>query len=85
MTIEPTRMLRGANVLRIVWVPGTDRLRGVCHCGAAYEAGDPAAVWEWLLAHPVGQDHAPVADAPLPRPHAEPLERFDTARHPAPA
>ena len=28
MTLEPTRMLRGSTVLRIVWVPGTDLLRG---------------------------------------------------------
>ena len=85
MSLEPTRMLRGTNVLRIVWMPGTDRLRGVCHCGAAQEAGDPAALWEWLLAHPVGHDNAPDPEAPLPHPHTEPHERSDTARHPAPA
>ncbi|MEN0139085.1 MAG: hypothetical protein AAGC80_28300 [Rhodococcus sp. (in: high G+C Gram-positive bacteria)] len=70
MTIEPTRMLRGENVLRIVWLPGTDRLRGVCHCGAAHEADDPAALWEWLLAHPVG--HRAV-DSPAPDDAAPPL------------
>ena len=56
MTTEPTRMLRGANVLRVVWLPGTDKLRGICHCGASHEADDPAVLWEWLLAHPVGHE-----------------------------
>ncbi|OZF26057.1 hypothetical protein CH295_25840 [Rhodococcus sp. 14-2483-1-2] len=58
MTLEPARMLLGTNVLRIVWVPGTDRLRGVCHCGASLEEGDPAVLWEWLLAHPIGHRNA---------------------------
>jgi hypothetical protein len=39
-------------VYRIEWVPGTDRLRGICHCGAAGEAHDPVSMWQWLLAHP---------------------------------
>ncbi|GAA2102845.1 hypothetical protein [Actinomadura alba] len=42
------------NVYRVVWVPGTDRLRGECHCGAEKEAQDPIEVWAWLLAHPDG-------------------------------
>lgn len=66
MNSTPNRMLHGDNVLRIVWLPGTDQLRGVCHCGATQDAGDPATLWEWLLAHPVGHrpqhsavDHGP--------------------------
>jgi hypothetical protein len=39
-------------VLRVSWLPGSDRLRGRCHCGAETEAEDPVAVWAWLLAHP---------------------------------
>ena len=42
----------GDAVYRMHWLPGTDRLRGVCHCGAEREAEDPVAMWEWLLAHP---------------------------------
>lgn len=71
MTTEPTRMLRGANVLRVVWVPGTAKLRGICHCGASDEAGDPAVLWEWLLAHPVGHEissQEPAFRNPLPPP-----------------
>lgn len=41
-----------ARVYCVDWVPGTDRLRGTCHCGAVAEATDPADMWEWLLAHP---------------------------------
>jgi len=39
-------------VFRIQWVPGTDRLLGTCHCGAASEQEDPVLMWDWLLAHP---------------------------------
>jgi hypothetical protein len=39
-------------VLRVDWLPGSDRLRGRCHCGAETEAEDPVEMWEWLLAHP---------------------------------
>ena len=44
------------------WLPGSDRLRGRCHCGAETEAEDPVEMWEWLLAHP---DH-PSGGAPAP-------------------
>ncbi|GGG18788.1 hypothetical protein GCM10007304_35960 [Rhodococcoides trifolii] len=47
-------MLRGNRVMRIVWLPGTDLLQGECHCGATHVDEDPAAMWDWLLAHPVG-------------------------------
>ncbi|MBW0093129.1 hypothetical protein I4I73_22345 [Pseudonocardia sp. KRD-184] len=51
-----------AGVVRVVWVPGSDRLRGVCHCGAEHLAEGPVQVWEWLLAHPVGHgDEVPAA------------------------
>jgi hypothetical protein len=44
-------MLHGPRVLRVEWMPGTDRLRGTCHCGAAHEEEDPITMWEWLLDH----------------------------------
>ncbi|MET8090728.1 hypothetical protein [Micromonospora sp. NPDC005220] len=50
---------------RIHWVPGTDTLRGTCHCGAERLAEDPVELWEWLLAHPQG--HQGVAE-PVPGP-----------------
>jgi hypothetical protein len=49
-------------VLRVVWLPGSDRLLGCCHCGAQLVADGPVAVWEWLLAHPVG--HHAATDEP---------------------
>jgi hypothetical protein len=45
-------MLAGGTVNRITWLPGTDLLVGTCHCGAVAEADGPAAMWDWLLAHP---------------------------------
>ncbi|MEU8802053.1 hypothetical protein [Spirillospora sp. NPDC048819] len=45
----------GAGRLRVEWSPGSDRLTGICHCGAQHTAEDPAEIWTWLLAHP---DHA---------------------------
>jgi hypothetical protein len=62
MTVQPTRMLTGPGVLRVVWLPGSDRLQGTCHCGAVHVADGPVEVWEWLLAHPVG--HEPPAPVP---------------------
>ncbi len=44
-------------IYRIDWLPGTDVLRGTCHCGAERTAQDPIEMWEWMLAHPEG--HAP--------------------------
>ncbi|MEU9478264.1 hypothetical protein [Streptomyces sp. NPDC048191] len=43
-------------VYRVDWLPGTDVLRGTCHCGAEHTAGDPVSMWEWMLAHPAGHD-----------------------------
>ncbi|MBG6105598.1 hypothetical protein ACLQ3D_26050 [Micromonospora vinacea] len=57
--------LGGDRVYRIHWVPGTDTLRGICHCGAERLAEDPVELWEWLLAHPEG--HQGVA-GPAPGP-----------------
>jgi hypothetical protein len=37
---------------RVEWMPGTDLLRGYCHCGATVDAEDPVQVWALLLAHP---------------------------------
>ncbi|MEV0897203.1 hypothetical protein [Actinoplanes sp. NPDC049802] len=59
-------------ILRVDWMPGSDRLHGRCHCRAEAEADDPIALWEWLQSHP---DHPPDGPAqpavtPLPRPPA---------------
>ena len=50
------RHLPGAKVLTVRWVPGSDTLLGMCHCGAQHLAQSPVEVWEWLLAHPVGHE-----------------------------
>lgn len=60
-------MLPGERVLRVNWLPGSDRLLGRCHCGAEAEAEDPVEMWEWLLAHP---DHP--AGGPGTRDRVEP-------------
>ncbi len=53
-------------VLRVDWLPGSDRLHGRCHCGIETEAEDPVEMWAWLLAHP---DHpSGGATPPLPPP-----------------
>ncbi|QSE91156.1 hypothetical protein JWS13_22235 [Rhodococcus pseudokoreensis] len=69
--MEPTRMLRGARVMRIVWLPGSDLLEGECHCGARHVAEEPAALWEWLLACPDG--HHPVAPPVPAAPESAPV------------
>jgi hypothetical protein len=59
-------------VLRVDWLPGSDRLHGRCHCGAETEAEDPVAMWEWLLAHPdhpAGGEPTPPVDLPPPPAH----------------
>lgn len=58
------RHLRGERVMLVRWVPGSDTLLGVCHCGAEQLAQSPIEVWEWLLAHPVGHEAAPGIPAP---------------------
>ncbi|CAG7612936.1 hypothetical protein [Actinacidiphila bryophytorum] len=50
----------GSPVHRVRWLPGTDVLRGACHCGAEHEGQDPVEMWDWLLAHP---DHPAPGDA----------------------
>ncbi|WP_341720109.1 hypothetical protein QQG74_10535 [Micromonospora sp. FIMYZ51] len=60
----PTSMLTGDRIYRIHWLPGTDTLRGICHCGAERTAEEPVELWEWLLAHPDG--HQPSAAVPAP-------------------
>ncbi|WP_203779804.1 hypothetical protein [Actinoplanes philippinensis] len=60
-----------ATMLRVTWLPGDDRLRGRCHCGAQAEADEPVAMWEWLLAHPDHPAGGPVSlDPPAARPPA---------------
>ncbi|HEV7870902.1 MAG TPA: hypothetical protein VGO95_06560 [Modestobacter sp.] len=69
----PRQVLEGERVLRVNWLPGSDRLRGLCHCGAEAEASDPVEMWEWLLAHPdhpTGGPAGPSATGPLPAPAA---------------
>lgn len=51
---EHVAMLTGDRVYRVHWRLGTDRLAGVCHCGAERESEDPVELWDWLLAHPEG-------------------------------
>lgn len=67
-----------AGLLRVVWVPGSDLLRGVCHCGATHVADGPIEVWDWLLAHPHG--HEP----PLMPDHASPASRVLPSRGASP-
>jgi hypothetical protein len=57
-------------VLRVDWLPGSDRLHGRCSCGAQTEGEDPVAMWEWLQAHPdhPGGDAAPAPSPLLPPP-----------------
>jgi len=58
-------ILAGPTVVRIHWTLGTDLLRAVCHCGVERDFDEPIALWEWLLAHPVG--HRPAFDSSPPR------------------
>ncbi|WP_036372242.1 hypothetical protein [Micromonospora sp. ATCC 39149] len=65
-------VLTGQRVYRIHWLPGTDTLRGVCHCGAERVAEEPVELWQWLLAHPQGHRAAAV---PAPGPARRPAVR----------
>ncbi|MDG4838596.1 hypothetical protein O7631_18960 [Micromonospora sp. WMMD967] len=56
----------GERLYRVHWLPGTDILRGSCHCGAERLAEEPIELWEWLLGHPQGHQAAAVP-APDPR------------------
>lgn len=58
MTAEPDRVPAGTARIRVVWLPGDDRLRGTCHCGSEVVAEGPVEVWTWLLAHPDGHHGA---------------------------
>ena len=72
-TPPPNTVLAGEHVLRVNWLPGSDRLRGLCHCGAEAEGEDPSAMWEWLLAHPdhpAGGPDEPAPPTALPPPPA---------------
>ena len=61
-------MLTGDRVYRVHWIPGSDTLIGVCHCGADRTAEDPIELWDWLLAHPDGHTARRLEPAPPPRP-----------------
>ena len=79
-------MLRGARVMRIVWLPGSDLLEGECHCGARHVAEEPAALWEWLLTCPDGHHHTSAPDLRTPPLRVERRADSGTARHhPVPA
>ena len=69
-------------VVRVEWLPGSDRLRGRCSCGAEAEGEDPALLWEWLLAHPDHPAGGP-GDAPPPEPPPASLVADPSARVPA--
>jgi hypothetical protein len=61
------------SVLRVEWLPGSDRLHGRCHCGAAATGEDPVEMWTWLLAHPdhpAGGPGEPAPPGELPPPPA---------------
>ncbi|QQQ78758.1 hypothetical protein IOD16_10100 [Saccharothrix sp. 6-C] len=64
-------MLRGDTVYRVHWMPGSDVLVGVCHCGAERHSEDPVRLWDWLLAHPVG--HEPPAAGSSPEVDRDPV------------
>ncbi len=57
---EPAAAVVGL-VNRIDWEPGSDVLRGTCHCGAQHTGDDPVQMWDWLLSHPAGH-HTEAAD-----------------------
>ncbi len=73
--------MTSARTSRVAWLPGSDRLRGECSCGAATESGDPAGLWTWLLAHPDLPGPVPDPDAGGGT-HAPPAHRV---RHPSQA
>jgi hypothetical protein len=50
---------------RVIWLPGSDELRAVCHCGAEHLGKDPVEIWQWLLAHPEGHEVAGGGEAPV--------------------
>ena len=54
------------SVYRVLWVPGSDSLLGVCYCGVEHLSEDPIEAWSWLLAHPAGHEAAPLDTAPSP-------------------
>ncbi|GHH73066.1 hypothetical protein GCM10018793_11100 [Streptomyces sulfonofaciens] len=57
MTAHDPAALPGG-VFRVHWVPGADRLLGVCYCGAEQEFEDPVDLWNWLLGHPEAPEPA---------------------------
>ena len=67
---EHRGMLSGDRVYRVHWIPGSDTLIGVCHCGAERDAEDPIELWDWLLAHPDGHAARRPEPAPMRPEHA---------------
>jgi len=61
----PDGLPTGDRLYRIHWLPGTDTLRGTCHCGAERTADDPVELWQWLLDHP--RDHLAPQAVPAAR------------------
>ena len=52
---------------RVRWMPGTDTLFGICHCGAERTAQEPVQLWDWLLGHPAGHEPPTGATRDQPR------------------
>jgi hypothetical protein len=73
VTEQPLAMLSGPTVFRVVWLPGSDRLRGYCWCGTPHESDGPVELWEWLLAHPDTHGGGPATEAPDPSPRERQL------------
>jgi len=62
-------------VFTVEWVPGTDLLLGICHCGARRRFEDPVELWDWLLRHPEGHVNPPGSAEPPPPVHEPALSR----------
>ncbi|GII58697.1 hypothetical protein Pth03_70860 [Planotetraspora thailandica] len=56
---------RTGSIYTVEWVPGTDLLLGICHCGARRRFEDPIELWDWMLGHPEGH-RSPADPAPEP-------------------
>lgn len=63
--------LTSGDVCRVHWIPGSDRLRAACHCGAEREFEAPVELWDWLLGHPDG--HQPPSPPSPPSPLEPPM------------
>lgn len=53
-------------IFTVEWLPGTDKLLGICHCDARKESEDPIELWDWLLGHPEGHTNGTCTPAQTP-------------------